>query len=70
MKNITEKSTLLSEIKFIELKLKALKKMVESEGQEVESHTSANLYGILQGSDDITVEDINAVKISLKELIE
>ena len=69
MKNIAEKSTLLSEIKFIELKLKALKKKVESEGQKVESHTSASLYGILQGSEDITVEDIDAVKISLKELL-
>lgn len=69
MKNIAEKSALLSEIKFIELKLKALKKKVESEGQKVEPHTSASLYGILQGSEDITVEDINAVKISLKELL-
>ena len=63
-----EKTALLNEIKFIELKLQALKAQVESKEPEVEVHTSDSLYGILQGGDDITAEDIDAVKIKLKEL--
>ena len=64
-----EKTALLNEIKFIELKLQALKAQVESKEPEVEVHTSDSLYGILQGGDDITAEDIDAVKIKLKELL-
>ncbi len=60
------KTTLLNEIKFIESKLHALKAQIES--KEPEAPTSNSLYGILQGSDDITPEDIDAVKIKLKEL--
>lgn len=63
-----EKTALLNEIKFIELKLQALKAQVESKEPELEAHTSDSLYGILQGSEDITAEDIDAVKIKLKEL--
>lgn len=61
------KSALLNEIKFIELKLHALKAQVEAEKPIFKAHTSANLYGLLKGSDDITVEDIDAVKIKVKE---
>ncbi|MBI5181866.1 MAG: hypothetical protein HZA06_03015 [Nitrospirae bacterium] len=63
-----EKTALLNEIKFIELKLQALKAQVESKEPEAEAHTSDSLYGILKGGDDITAEDIDAVKIKLKEL--
>jgi len=57
-----KKTALLNEIKFIELKLHALKTQVESEKPLVKSHTVGNLYGLLKGSDDI-----EAVKIKLKE---
>ena len=62
-----EKAILLNEIKLMELKLHALKAQVEAEKQMIEAHTSANLYGLLKGSDDITTEDIEAVKIKVKE---
>ena len=62
-----EKAALLNEIKFMELKLHALKAQVETEKPMSKAHTSANLYGILKGSDDITVDDIEAVKIKVKE---
>ena len=62
-----EKAALLNEIKFMELKLHALKAQVEREKPMFKAHTSANLYGLLKGSDDITVEDIEAVKIKVKE---
>lgn len=62
-----EKAALLNEIKFMELKLHALKVQVETEKSIIQTHTSANLYGLLKGSDDITVEDIEAVKIKVKE---
>lgn len=62
-----QKAELLNEIKIIELKLHALKAQVESETPKVKEHSSANLYGLLQGGDDITPEDIDAVKIKLKE---
>lgn len=64
-----QKAVLLNEIKFMELKLHALKAQVEAEAPKIEAHTSANLYGLLKGSDDITVEDIEAVKIKVKELV-
>lgn len=64
-----EKEILLNEIKFVELRLRALKAQVEAEKPKIEAHTSANLYGILKGSDDITIEDIEAVKIKGKEFV-
>lgn len=62
-----EKAILLNEIKLMELKLHALKMQVEAEKPKTDTHTSANLYGLLKGSDDITVEDIETVKIKVKE---
>lgn len=62
-----EKTILLNEIKFMELKLHALKIQVEAEKPMIKAHASANLYGLLKGSDDITIEDIEAVKIKSKE---
>lgn len=61
------KTMLLNEIKLMELKLHALKAQVES-AEQVKEHSAAELYGLLQGSDDITPEDIDAVKIKLKEI--
>lgn len=63
------KSTLLNEIKLMELKLQALKTQVKSKKPKLKTHTSATLYGLLKGSQDITPEDIEAVKIKLKESI-
>lgn len=62
-----KKTALLNEIKFIELKLHAIKTQVETEKPLVKAHTSENLYGLLKGSEDITPEDIEAVKIKVKE---
>lgn len=62
-----QKTMLLNEIKLMELKLHALKAQVESEKQKVNGLSSANLYGLLQGSEDISAEDIDAVRIKLKE---
>lgn len=39
----------------------------ESAEPQVKEQSTANLYGLLQGSDDITAGDIDAVKIKLKE---
>jgi hypothetical protein len=41
--------------------------MVAAEEIKTKSYTSANLYGLLKDSDDITAGDIDAVKIRLKE---
>lgn len=60
------KTTLLNEIKLMELKLHALKAQVES-AEQVKEHSTAELYGLLQGSDEITAEDIDAIKLKLKE---
>jgi len=65
-----EKGILLNEIKLLELKLRVLKAMVAYEGNKTKSHASADLYGLLKDSEDITPEDIDAVKIQLKENIE
>ena len=46
-----------------------LKAQVEAEKPKIEAHTSASLYGLLKGSDDITIEDIEAVKIKGKESV-
>jgi hypothetical protein len=64
-----QKTMLLNEIKLMELKLHALKAQVESSGPKNKEHTAATLYGLLQGSDDITPEDIEAVRIKLKETV-
>ncbi|MGR3294129.1 MAG: hypothetical protein ACUZ9M_08975 [Candidatus Scalindua sp.] len=60
---------LLNEIKFMELKLQALKVQVKSEGPDLRVRTTSNLYGILKDSEDIASEDINAVKLNLKETL-
>lgn len=62
-----QKAELLNEIKLMELKLHALKAQVKSEDPEIKTHTTANLYGLLKGSEDITSEDIDSVKFKLKE---
>lgn len=64
-----EKAILLNEIKSMELKHHDLKAQVETEKPKIEFHTSASLYGILKGRDDITVEDTGAVKIKSKGLV-
>ena len=46
-----EKAALLNEIKFMELKLHALKAQVEAGKPVFKARTSANLYGLLKGSD-------------------
>lgn len=61
------KSVLMNEIKLIELKLNVLKARVVSEEPKIKAHTSANLYGYLKGSENITPQDVDAVKITLKE---
>ncbi|MEK6730328.1 MAG: hypothetical protein AABY76_09955 [Planctomycetota bacterium] len=58
-----EKALLLDETKSMELKLHALKVQGKAEKPKIEIHASASLYGILKGRADITVEDIDAVKI-------
>lgn len=63
-----QKTTLINEIKFLELKLNALKAQVEPEKPEIKTQSSSDLYGILQVSEDITPEDIESIKIDLKEL--
>lgn len=63
-----QKAELLNEIKLLELKLLALKAQIESGEPMIKEQSSAHLYGLLQGGDDITNEDIDAVKIKLKEI--
>ncbi|MGR3218835.1 MAG: hypothetical protein ACUZ8H_03330 [Candidatus Anammoxibacter sp.] len=62
-----EKTHLLNEIKFLELKLGFLKAQVEFDKSEISILYSSNLYGVLKNSDDITLQDIDHVKIKLKE---
>jgi len=62
-----EKGILLNEIKLLELKLHILKTLVGAEETKTTPYTSAHLYGLLKDSDEITAEDIDAVKIRLKE---
>ncbi len=61
------KAELLNEIKFMELKLHALRVQVESEEPKIKAHKTSNLYGLLEKSEDITPDDIEAVKFKLKE---
>jgi hypothetical protein len=65
-----EKGILMNEIKLLELKLRFLKAMVTNTGGKMKSITSADLYGLLKDSEDVTSEDIDAVKIRLKEAVE
>jgi len=65
-----EKGVLMNEIKLLELKLRFLKAMVTNTGGKIKSITLADLYGLLKDSEDITSEDIDAVKIRLKESVE
>ena len=65
-----EKGILMNEIKLLELKLRFLKAMVNNTGGKTKSITSADLYGLLKDSENITSEDIDAVKIRLKESVE
>jgi hypothetical protein len=62
-----QKVELLNEIKLMELKLQALKAQVESREPMIKEQSSAQLYGLVKGGDDITPEDIEAVRIKLKE---
>ena len=61
-----EKGILMNEIKLLELKLRFLRAMDTNEGTKIKSHTSADLYGLLKDSEDITPEDIDAVKMGSK----
>ena len=61
------KNALMNEIKLLELRLRMLKGMVLSSEAKTKSHTLADLYGLLKDSEEITREDIDAVKIRLKE---
>ena len=60
-------ASLLNEIKLMEIKLHALKVRITSEEDKAKIHTSMELYGLLKDSDDITLEDIEAVKVRIKE---
>ena len=64
-----EKGILMNEIKLLELKLRFLKAMVANTGGKMKSYNSADLFGLLKDSDDISPEDIDAVKIRLKESV-
>jgi len=65
-----EKNILMNEIKLIELKLNLLKAKITGEEAKIKTITTADLYGLLKNSDDITPEDINAIKVRMKEYTE
>lgn len=65
-----EKTVLMNEIKLIELKLNLLKAKMTGVEAETKTSTAADLYGLLKNSDDITPEDIDAIKIRMKEYAE
>jgi hypothetical protein len=65
-----EKNILMNEIKLIELKLNLLKAKIAGEDAKTETCTAADLYGLLKNSDDITSEDIDAIKVGMKEYTE
>jgi len=65
-----EKNILMNEIKLIELKLNLLKAKIAGEGAKIKTITTADLYGLLKNSDDITPEDIDAIKVRMKEYTE
>ena len=62
-----EKSILMNEIKLIEIKLNLLKAKIAGEEPKIKTATTADLYGLLKNSDDITPEDINSIKVRMKE---
>jgi hypothetical protein len=65
-----EKTVLMNEIKLIELKLSLLKAKITSDEPKTKTSTAVDLYGILKNSDDITPEDIDAIKVRMKEYAE
>ena len=65
-----EKNILMNEIKLIELKLNHLKAKIAGDEVKIKIGTAADLYGLLKNSDDITPEDIKAIKVSMKEYTE
>jgi hypothetical protein len=65
-----EKTVLMNEIKLIELKLNLLKAKITGDEAKTKTSTSVDLYGILKNSDDITPEDIDAIKVRMKEYAE
>jgi len=65
-----EKNILMNEIKLIELKLNLLKAKIADEKAKIKISTAADLYGLLENSDDITPEDIDAIKVRMKECTE
>ena len=62
-----EKNVLINEIKLIELKLNLLKAKIAGDEVKTKIGTAADLYGLLKNSDDITPEDIDAIKVRMKE---
>jgi hypothetical protein len=65
-----EKNILMNEIKLIELKLNFLKAKIAGEEAKTKTSTAADLYGLLKNSDEITSEDIDAIKVRMKEYTE
>jgi hypothetical protein len=65
-----EKTVLMNEIKLIELKLNLLKAKITGDEAKTKTSTAVDLYGILKNSDDITPEDIDAIKVRMKEYAE
>jgi hypothetical protein len=65
-----EKNVLMNEIKLIELKLNLLKAKITAEEAKIKTITTADLYGLLKNSGDITPEDIDAIKVKVKEYTE
>jgi len=61
-----EKNILMNEIKLIEFKLNLLKVKIVDEDAKVKTCAAADLYGLLKNSDDITSEDIDAIKVRTK----
>jgi len=62
-----EKNILMNEIKLIELRLNLLKAKIAGEETKIKTITTADLYGLLKNSDDVTPEDINSIKVRMKE---
>ena len=65
-----EKTVLMNEINLIELKLNLLKAKITGDEAKTKTSTAVDLYGILKNSDDITPEDIDAIKVRMKEYAE
>jgi hypothetical protein len=65
-----EKNILMNEIKLIELKLNLLKAKIADGETKIKISSAADLYGLLKNSDDITPEDIDAIKVRMKEYTE